>query len=90
MAQAAILYDKESGRQLEVWTDLPGIQLYCGGWLEKTGSIGKNGSYVTYRRGVALETQFYPDSLNIPDFPFTYTMPNEEFKTVTELRFSVK
>ena len=90
MAQAAILYDKESGRQLEVWTDLPGIQLYCGGWLEKTGTIGKNGSYVTYRRGVALETQFYPDSLNIPDFPFTYTMPNEEFKTVTELRFSVK
>jgi len=90
LSQAAILYDKESGRRLEVWTDLPGIQLYCGGWLAKTGSIGKGDSFVTYRRGVALETQFYPDALNIPDFPMKYAMPDEEFYTVTELRFSVK
>jgi aldose 1-epimerase len=77
MAQAAILADEKSGRKMEVWTDLPGIQLYCGGWLEKEGNPGKNGSLVTYRRGVALETQFYPDAVNHPNFPFKYVQPNE-------------
>ncbi len=90
LSQAAILEDRESGRRLEVWTDLPGIQLYCGGWLEKTGDIGKGNSFVTYRRGVALETQFYPDSLNIPSFPMKYAQPDKPFYTITELRFSAK
>lgn len=90
-AEAAVLYDKESGRKMEVYTDLPGVQLYCGGWLAKDGNPGKGENKVTFRRGVALETQFYPDSVNHPDkFPFTYVMPNEEFKTVTEFRFSVE
>lgn len=91
-AKAAVLFDEESGRKLEVYTDLPGIQVYCGGWLEKGGNPGKreNGN-VTFRRGIALETQFYPDSVNFPDrFPFEYVMPNEEFKTVTEFRFSAE
>lgn len=88
MAQAAILADEASGRKMEVWTDLPGVQLYCGGWLNKEGSTGKNGSMVTYRRGVALETQFYPDSVNHSNFPFVYIEPNKEFKTTTEFRFS--
>lgn len=89
MAQAAILADEESGRKMEVWTDLPGIQLYCGGWLPKEGMPGKAGSPVTFRRGVALETQFYPDAVNHPNFPFKYVEPNDEFKTTTEFRFSV-
>lgn len=89
LAQAAVLADEESGRKMEVWTDLPGIQLYCGGWLEKAGTIGKAGSPVTYRRGVALETQFYPDSVNHTNFPFIYVEPNKEFKTTTQFRFSV-
>ena len=90
--EAAVLYDEESGRQMEVYTDLPGVQLYCGGWLKKDGNPGKksNGN-VTFRRSVALETQFYPDSVNHPaEFPFSYVEPNREFKTVTEFRFSVK
>ncbi len=88
-AQAAVLIDKASGRKMEVWTDLPGVQLYCGGWLKKEGNPGKSDSKVTYRRGVALETQFYPDSVNHSNFPFKYVEPNKEFNTVTEFRFSI-
>ncbi len=89
LEKAAILLDKESGRKMEVFTDLPGIQLYCGGWLDKNYTLGKGDSLVTYRRGVALETQFYPDSVNFPDkFPLWTVKANEEFKTVTEFRFS--
>ena len=89
--EAAVLYEENSGRQLAVYTDLPGIQVYCGGWLAKEGNPGKANGAVTFRRGVALETQFYPDSVNLSDkFPFTYIQPNEEFKTTTEFRFTVK
>ena len=89
MAQAAILAHEESGRKMEVWTDLPGIQLYCGGWLEKDYTLGKGDSIVKFRRGAALETQFYPDSLNLNNFPFRYVEPDKEFKTTTEFRFSI-
>lgn len=89
--EAAVLYDEESGRKMSVWTDMPGIQVYCGGWLAKDGNPGKANGVVTYRRGVALETQFYPDSVNHADkFPFSYIEPNKEFKTVTEFRFTVE
>lgn len=90
MTQAAVLYDEISGRQLEVLTDLPGIQVYCGGWLKKDSNPGKGESKVTFRRGIALETQFYPDALNHPNFPFKYIEPNKEFKTTTKFKFSVK
>lgn len=90
-SQAAVLYDEKSGRQMEVYTDLPAVQLYCGGWLAKSGNPGKGSSKVTYRRGVALETQFYPDSVNLFNkFPFVYIEQGKEFKTTTEFRFSVK
>lgn len=90
-AQAAVLYDEKSGRKMEVWTDLPGVQLYCGGWLAKSGNPGKENGNVTYRRGVALETQFYPDSVNHAEkFPFVYIEPNKKFKTVTEFRFTAE
>ncbi len=88
MAQACILADEQSGRKMEVWTDLPGIQLYCGGWLEKDYKDGKGDSIVKYRRGVALETQFYPDAVNHPNFPFKFVEPNTPFTTTTEFRFS--
>ncbi|MBR7072253.1 MAG: galactose mutarotase [Eubacterium sp.] len=91
LAKAAVLEDRESGRKMEVFTDLPGIQLYCGGWLDKDYTVGKGDSLVTFRRGVALETQFYPDTVNFPDkFPFWTVKANEEFKTVTEFRFSAE
>jgi aldose 1-epimerase len=86
---AAQLVDEESGRKLEVYTDLPGVQLYTGGWMAKDNTAGKANGAVKYRRGAALETQFYPDSVNIPSFPMRYVKANEEFKTVTEFRFSI-
>lgn len=89
-ALAAVLEDKESGRKMEVYTDLPGVQLYCGGWLSKDYTAGKGENIVKYRRGAALETQFYPDTVNHSGFPSKYVKANEEFRTVTEFRFSAE
>lgn len=83
--------EETSGRVLEVYTDLPGVQLYCGGWLARSGNPGKasNGA-VTYRRGLALETQFYPDTPHHDNFPPALMQPGEAFTTATEFRFSVR
>lgn len=90
-ALAAVLADKGSGRKMEVWTDLPGLQVYCGGWLRKDYTEGKGDNIVKYRRGVALETQFYPDTVNFPDkFPFWYVKANVPFTTITEFRFTAE
>ena len=89
-AEAAVLWEPESGRRLSVWTDLPGVQVYCGGWLKKDGNPGKGDSKVTYRRGVALETQFYPDSLHCPNFPVEFVKAGVPFTTTTEFRFDTK
>ena len=87
---AAELVEENSGRKLEVYTDLPGMQFYAGGFMAKDGKAGKKTTGpIRYRRGIALETQFYPDSVNFPDFPVRLVKANEEFKTTTEFRFGV-
>lgn len=91
MDLAAVLYHQESGRKMEVYTDLPGIQVYCGGWLSKDYTVGKADNVVRFRRGVALETQFYPDSVNHADaFPVKFVKANKEFVTKTTFKFSVE
>lgn len=89
--KAATLYHRGSGRQMDVFTDMPGMQLYCSGWLPKEGYKGKKNGRVAYRRGVAMETQFWPDSCNYPDsFPSRFVKAYEDFYSKTEYRFSVK
>jgi len=85
----AVVYDPISGRILEVITELPGVQFYCGNFLDGT-QIGHGGYKYEYRSGLCLETQFFPDSPNQPDFPSTVIMPGDTFKTKTIYRFSVK
>ena len=89
LAPAAALYEKTTGRFMEVWTTEPALQFYCGNFL--TDKVpGKSGKNLCYRGGLALETQHSPDSPNQPDFPSTILRPGSVYKTVTEYRFSVK
>ncbi|MBE0673513.1 MAG: galactose mutarotase [Bacteroidales bacterium] len=86
---AAVVYEPVSGRQLEVITDLPGIQFYCGNFLDGT-QTGHGGKTYQYRSGLCLETQFFPDSPNKPEFPSTVIEAGETFKTRTIYKFSVR
>jgi len=86
---AATLYCEETGRFLEVLTTEPGIQVYCGNFLN--GSLtGKSGANYGKRTGICLETQHFPDSPNQSDFPTTVLNPGEEFNSKTVFKFSVK
>jgi len=86
---AAEAYEPESGRYLQVFTEAPGIQFYCGNFLD--GSfMGKNDHVYGYRTGFCLETQHFPDSPNHESFPSTLLKPNQTYETSTIFRFFTK
>ena len=81
----AQLADKESGRMMAVYTDLPGIQFYAGNFLKETG---KGGVRYGKRSGIALETQFWPDSIHHPQWAQPVTKAGERYHTETVYRFT--
>ena len=83
---AATVYEPTSGRALDVHTEEPGVQFYCGNFLD--GSlIGKSGRAYSHRSGFCLETQHFPDSPNQPKFPSTILEPGEKYQTRTIFKF---
>lgn len=81
----AILQDPVSGRTMAVSTDCPGIQFYAGNFLNENG---KGGVYYGKRSGVALETQYWPDSLHHPEWPQPITKAGEKYHSETVYRFT--
>ncbi len=86
---AATVYEPQSGRLLEVFTDQPGLQFYGGNFFNGTGD-GKYGAKFNYREALALETQKFPDSPNWPNFPSTLLNPGEEYSHTCIYKFSIK
>lgn len=84
MRQAAVL--KAGRRELEVWSDQPGLQFYAGNFFKDDQKM-KDGRTIGYRGYLALETQGYPNTPNRPDFPSVTLRPGEKYHTVTEYRF---
>jgi aldose 1-epimerase len=88
-AEAAEVYEPNSGRVLQVLTDQPGVQFYTGNFLN--GSItGKDGKVYGHRAALCLETQHFPDSPNHPKFPTTELKPGQRYHTATVFRFSTR
>ena len=82
----ASAYSEQSGIQMDVFTDQPGVQLYTGNFLN--GSIeSKQGLNYEKRSGFCLETQHFPDSPNKESFPTVYLNPGERFQTRTVYQF---
>jgi len=74
---------------MEMETDQPGVQFYCGNFLDGT-QVGHGGKVYNYRGGLCLETQHFPDSPNQPSFPTSVLNPGETFRSVTLYRFGVR
>ena len=64
---AASAWCEATGISMTVSTDRPGIQLYSGNFLTDDLTL-KGGRQSNKRRGFCLETQFYPDAINYPEF----------------------
>ena len=86
---AARVVEPKSGRVLEVWTTLPGMQLYTGNFLDGTAK-GKGGIAYTRRSAFCLETQYYPDSPNQPKFPSPVLPTGERYHAMTIYKFSTE
>lgn len=81
----AILRDPQSGRTLSICTDLPGIQLYAANF---THEIGKGGTVLEPHCGIALETQYYPDSVHKPQWKQPFFKAGEPYHSETRYHFS--
>ena len=79
---AAEAKEETTGRRLQVFTDLPGIQLYTGNFLDGS-ETGKGGIALQKHYGFCLETQFYPDTPNQPNFPQCTVKAGEKFESLT-------
>jgi aldose 1-epimerase len=86
---AARAFEPTTGRVLEVLTTEPGVQFYCGNFLDGK-HVGKGGKAYKHRYGFCLETQHFPDSPNKPEFPTSLLKPGQEYKTTTVFKFSAK
>ena len=84
---AARAWDQASGRELSVWTDQPGVQVYTSNFLNGT-LVGISGH--TYRQGAGytFETQHFPNSPNQPNFPSTELLAGKTFTSTTIFAFS--
>jgi aldose 1-epimerase len=72
--------DPSRGRTMEVHTTMPGVQLYTGNFLD--------GSLFPKHGGFCLETQWFPDSVNIGHFPSSILRPGGTYHHRTVHRFS--
>lgn len=85
MATVAKMKSDKSGIVMEVATDLPGMQLYVGNFLNN--EIGKDGKKYARRSAACFETQYFPDAVNHDNFTSPIFAAGENYHTVTEYKF---
>ena len=88
MKKMAEAYCEETGIAMEARTDCCGVQFYAGNFI--TDQTGKGGAAYGKRHGFCLESQFFPNSVNEPNFAHPFLKANERYDTKTVYRFSVK
>jgi aldose 1-epimerase len=88
LRRAARLTEPVSGRVMETWTTLPGVQVYTSNSLD--GSVaGFSGRLYRQTDAICFETQHFPDSPNQPGFPSVVLRPGEVFTSKTVYAFSI-
>lgn len=76
-----VLEDDNRERRLLVYTTLPGIQIYTGNNIGR--EKGKGNNIYLDNSGICLETQYYPDSINIDGFESPILKAGEIYKSTT-------
>jgi len=87
LTKAAEVYERTTGRRMEVWTTEPAVQFYTGNHITDEMPSKQEGRNLCRHAGFALETQHTPDSPNQAIFPSTILYPGREYKSLTEYRF---
>jgi len=85
---AARLWSADGKVELTVFTSAPALQLYSGNYLAGTPARD-GGTYASYA-GVALESEFLPDSPNHPEWPqpSCWLQPGQRYQSATHYQFN--
>lgn len=89
LRECAEVYEPTTGRVMTCLTTEPAVQLYTGNFLEGAFQ-GDDGTAYQQHTAFCLETQRYPNAINLPQFPNTVLRPGETYRQTTEYRFSVR
>lgn len=80
---AATMVGDVSGLKMEIYTDMPAMQMYTGAGKEET----RNAKKLADRGGVALEPQFVPNAINMEGFEKPILKANEKKRHYICLKF---
>ena len=89
----ATLRSEESGIVMEVYTDMPSVQLYTANLSSDdahTKMPGKGGQFYPNHAGVAIETQFVPNAVNIENAVVPLVKAGEQIESLTVYRFTTE
>lgn len=84
LTEAAVAYSPDTHLRVTCCTDLPGLQVYTGNFLDEKG--GKYGLVWGKYHGFCLETQFFANSANEPRFPSIILKSGDTFTSRTTYR----
>ena len=88
MKKMAALYGEESGIYMTVFSNLCGMQVYTGNFLNL--EKGKDGVLYKKRSGICFESQFYPNACNEPTFPSSILKSGDRYQSKTIYRFELE
>lgn len=83
--KAAVFTGDKSGITIEMYTDLPGVQIYIP--TKKPAGKTKDGAEYCARNAICLETQAFPNSMKFSHFPSTIVKKGEKYETTTAYKF---
>lgn len=78
--------DEMSNRRMEVYSDMPGVQFYTGNFIHETRK-GKDGCIYKEHSGFCLETQKFPNAINISEFDTPIVKKGHVFDSITIYKF---
>jgi aldose 1-epimerase len=86
---AATAIGNETGIVMEVFTTEPGLQFYSGNFMDGKNKL-RYRNRDEFRTAFCLETQYFPNAPNQPQFPSTILESRQQYKTTTIYKFSIQ
>ena len=90
LEEVAVLVGDQSGIRLGCATTCPGMQLYSANFMDANAAPGKGGQRYKNREAVCLETQYFPNANNCPQFPSTVLRAGQTWHEVTVYTFGLE
>ncbi|ORC89272.1 aldose 1-epimerase-like protein [Trypanosoma theileri] len=88
LREAAVVFSPKTHISMTVETTSPAVVVYTATHLPKDASGGAGERFQRYG-GICLETQYFPNSVNVPSFPSTLVRKNEKYDETTTCHFRI-